>query len=388
MVSRMTMIRWPASASMTEAVRDLGPLEAALSGRGAAVCPGGATPGLGDTTPEGTAIVVGTSGSTGRPKLAMLSAAAVRASGEATAEHLGGHGQWLLALPPTHVAGLQVLARSLLAGHSPVAIDDGPFTPQGFAAATERLTSGARHYTSLVPTQLVRLLASPLGVEAAAAYDAILVGGAALPGAVHERAVAAGVRVVRTYGMSETAGGCVYDGRPLPCARARLDEGRIVLGGPMVADGYLGEPGLTARQFVREEGVRWFRTDDLGELADDGSLTVLGRADDVIVTGGLKVAPRVVEDAILTHLPALRECVVVGVPDTEWGQVVGALLVGDAVPDVERLREALRPHLAPHALPRLATGADGIPLRGPGKPDRAAARHLLERHGGARSSVG
>ncbi|AKT51207.1 o-succinylbenzoate--CoA ligase [Arsenicicoccus sp. oral taxon 190] len=379
----MTTTPWPGSASMRDAVRDLAPLERALDGRGPAVCPGGAPPDPSAPAPEGTAVVVGTSGSTGAPKLAVLSAAAVRASGEATAEHLGGHGQWMLALPPTHIAGLQVLARSLLAGHSPVALDDGPFSADGFADAAARLSPGVRHYTSLVPTQLVRLLASPRGTAAAAAYDAILVGGAALPGPVHERARAAGLTIVRTYGMSETSGGCVYDGRPLSCARVRLDEGRIVLGGAMVADGYLGEPGLTARQFVTEDGVRWFRTDDLGALADDGALTVLGRADDVILTGGLKVAPRVVEDAILTHVPEVRECVVVGVPDPEWGQVVGALLVGaggagaDTGWDLDRLRESLRPHLAAHALPRVAAGADAIPLKGPGKPDRTAARHLL-----------
>lgn len=423
-VGGMTMVYWPGTQSPASAVGDLAPLELALTGRGAAVCPSGAPPGRSDhvpSPPEGTAIVVGTSGTTGTPKLAVLSAAAVRASGEATAEHLGGHGQWLLALPPTHIAGLQVLARSLLAGHSPVATDDGPFTPEGFAAATERLTGGVRHYTSLVPTQLVRLLASPLGAEAAATYDGILVGGAALPATVHAQAVAAGLRVVRTYGMSETAGGCVYDGRPLSCARVRLDEGRISLGGEMVADGYLGETALTATHFTVEDGTRWFRTDDLGELAEDGTLTVLGRADDVIVTGGLKVAPRVVEDAILAHVTGVRECVVVGVPDLEWGQVVGALVVEDGARnggngggsdgdgggggcghagryevgdpaaaevatgwDAERVRAALRPHLAAHALPRVVAAADGIPLRGPGKPDRAAVRELLSSSTSAR----
>ncbi|WP_409483811.1 o-succinylbenzoate--CoA ligase [Arsenicicoccus dermatophilus] len=376
----MQLVAWPPSSSPADAVRDLGPLERALSGAGPAVCPSGVTA----ASPAGAAVVVGTSGSTGTPKPAVLSAAAVRASGQATAEHLGGHAQWLLALPPTHVAGLQVLARSLLAGHAPVAMPDGPFKPEVFAKATARLTPGIRHHTSLVPTQLLRLLASPVGTEAAASYDAILVGGAALPASVHAQAVAAGLRIVRTYGMSETCGGCVYDGTPLPATAVRLTrEGRVELGGPVVMDGYLGRPDLSAEVLTTDErGTRWFRTDDLGEVAADGTLTVLGRADDLITTGGLKVAPRVVEDAVLAHVAGIRECLVVGVPDPDWGQAVGVLLVGEPGagerPDeVPALRELLRPHLPAHALPRRVRLVAEMPLRGPGKPDRAAARELL-----------
>ncbi|MCH8613856.1 o-succinylbenzoate--CoA ligase [Arsenicicoccus dermatophilus] len=376
----MQLVAWPPSPSPADAVRDPGPLERALTGAGPAVCPSGVVA----ESPGDAAVVVGTSGSTGTPKLAVLSAAAVRASGQATAEHLGGQGQWLLALPPTHVAGLQVLARSLLAGHTPVAVTDGPFTPEVFAEATARLAPGTRHHTSLVPTQLVRLLASRAGTEAAASYDAILVGGAALPASVHAQALAAGLRIVRTYGMSETCGGCVYDGKPLPATAVRLTrEGRVELGGPVVMDGYLGRPDLTAAVLTTDErGTRWFRTDDLGEVAPGGTLTVLGRADDLITTGGLKVAPRVVEDAILAHVTGIRESLVVGVPDPDWGQAVGVLLVGepgaeDRSGDVPALRELLRPHLPGHALPRRVRLVAEMPLRGPGKPDRAAARELL-----------
>ena len=165
-----------------------------------------------------------TSGSTGRPRLVVLRPAALRASAAATAARLGGPGRWLLALPADHVAGVQVVVRALLAGAPPVVQDlRGGFRPAGFAAATARLGPG-RRYTSLVPTQLLRLLdAGGAALDALLGYDAVLVGGAALDAGLRARAEAAGVRVVATYGMTETAGGCVYDGVPLDGVRIRLD---------------------------------------------------------------------------------------------------------------------------------------------------------------------
>jgi O-succinylbenzoic acid--CoA ligase len=335
--------------------------------------------------PDGLAVVVGTSGSTGTPKRALLTAGALLASGRATHEHLGGPGQWLLALPGHHVAGLQVLLRSLDAGTTPVAMDlsDG-FLPQAFVDAWARLDPAGPRYTSLVPTQLIRLLDHHRGPDALRAFDAVLVGGAAMPPRLRRRAERAGVTVVATYGMSETAGGCVYDGKPLSCTQMAFDdEGRIHLGGATVAYGYLGRPDLTGEAFgADEDAVRWFRTDDVGHTDARARLHVDGRIDDLVNTGGLKVAPRLVEEAITEHVPGVAEVVVVGSPDPEWGEAVCALVVLEpgavrAGLTAAELRAHLRGILPEHALPRRATTATEVPLRGPGKPDRRAVAAMF-----------
>lgn len=329
-----------------------------------------------DDDADPTALVVATSGSTGTPRGALLAASALQASARATHERLGGPGTWLLALPAHHVAGVQVLVRSVVAGTAPTVLDlRGGFTPDGFVAATGRHRAPGRRYTALVPTQLVRLLdAGPGPVAALASYDAVLVGAAATPAALRARALAAGVRVVTTYGMSETCGGCVYDGSPLDGVRVDLDpDGRVLLGGPVVARGYRLQP--QAPQFFEADGWRWLRTDDLGELVD-GRLRVTGRADDVIVTGGLKVSPHAVE-AVLTAMPEVSECLVVGVPDAQWGQVVVAVLVVGANPPVlQHVRDAVTGALGAAAAPRRIVVVDRLPLRGPGKPDHRAAAAL------------
>lgn len=334
--------------------------------------------------PDDLAVVIGTSGSTGTPKLAMLGATALSASARGTHERLGGPGQWLLTLPAGHVAGVQVLLRSLDADTEPVVTDLGRgFTPGAFVSAAARLAPGHRHYTSVVPTQLGRLLADPAGARALTGFDAVLVGGAATPPLLRRRAEAAGVTVVTTYGMSETAGGCVYDGRALTGTRVRVDdEGRVHLGGATLAHGYLGRPDLTFAAFsVDRAGSRWFRTDDAGHLGDDGLLHVEGRLDDLVVTGGMKVAPRLVEEAAAEHVPGVGEAVVVGTPDPEWGQAVSLLVVpvaGARPLTVAEVRDHLRGHVPDHALPRRVTSAAAVPLRGPGKPDRRAVAGLFD----------
>jgi O-succinylbenzoic acid--CoA ligase len=332
-----------------------------------------------DTDP--TALVLATSGSTGVPKGALLPASALRASAEATARRLGGPARWLLALAPHHVAGVQVLVRSLLAGTVPEVLDlSAGFDVDAFARAAGALHG--RRCTALVPTQLVRLLdtgGEPLA--ALTAFDAVLVGGAATPPALLERARASGVRVTTTYGMSETAGGCVYDGVPLDGVRVRLDDagpdgaGRVLLGGPVVARGYRLRAGHSA--FSTADGTRWFATDDLGVLAAQ-RLQVRGRADDVIVTGGVKVAPQIVEEVVAT-VPGVRECLVVGVPDAEWGERVEVLVVAGApVPVLADVRRAVAERLGAAAAPRALHLVDAIPLRGLGKPDRAAAQRVAQ----------
>ncbi len=369
----------------------LGDLRSALDGSGPAVAPHAVNTAsqplpddVGDL-PPGLTLTIGTSGSTGRPKLAMLTGAALRASAEATHQRLGGQGQWLLALPAHHIAGIQVLVRSVVADTAPICMNlTGGFTPAAFARATAEISSSARAYTALVPTQLVRLLASADGCQALTRFAAVLLGGSAAPASLLARAKGFGVRVVTTYGMSETAGGCVYDGQALEVSRLRLeDDGRIRLGGATLARGYLGEPELSAESFIQDvEGTDWFRTDDVGHI-QEGALVVDGRIDDLINTGGLKVVPRVVE-AALVQLDTIAEAIVVGSTDPEWGQVVSAAVVvaqGSSPPSLEQVRDQLRGILPDHELPRrLATLAE-LPLRGPGKPDRSAVRRLFDHSG-------
>lgn len=342
-----------------------------------------------DAADDPTAVVVATSGSTGEPKGVLLSTSALYASADATHARLGGPGHWLLALPARHVAGLQVLLRSLRAGSVPGVLDARRgFRPETFArAAEEVLARPGRHYTSLVPTQLARLVAAGgPGLAALREFDAVLLGGAATPPTLRRRAEAAGVRVVTTYGMSETAGGCVYDGVPLDGVRVRLterqpgsDTGRIELSGPMLARGYRGCPDATAQVF--RSG--WFRTGDLGRRTEDGRWEVLGRTDDVINTGGVKVAPVLVERVLCAASGVLEACVV-GVADPECGQAVAAAVVPSdpgSPPAVEELCAAVREGVGVAAVPKVIRFFDSLPLRGPGKVDRRQLRSLLHRSG-------
>ncbi len=315
---------------------------------------------------DGISLVVATSGTTGTPKGAMLTAAALRASGDATHECLGGTGSWLLVLPPHHIAGMQVLLRSVLAGTQPVIVDvSAGFDPAALPGAVAAM-SGPRRYTSLVPTQLVKALGDRAAVEALASLDAVLLGGAATPAPVLAQATEAGITVVRTYGMSETSGGCVYDGIPLSGAKIRIDDGRVLLGGPMLASGYRGLPDHPA---FAEPG--WFRTDDAGSVVD-GVLRISGRLDEAISTGGLTVVPQVVEAALADH-PAVRECAVIGIEDRRLGQRVVAVVVAEGeAPTLEELRTHAQRTLDVTAAPRELFVVDALPLRGPGKLDRAA----------------
>jgi O-succinylbenzoic acid--CoA ligase len=350
-------------------------LEGVLDGRDSAILPVPADArsaehlteslGIGEDIDDDVAVVVSTSGTTGIPKGAMLTAPALIASASATHDRIGGPGTWLLALPAYHVAGLQVMVRSMLAGTVPVAIDPG-FDVAELPSAIQALGTGPR-YASLVAVQLAKALGDPAATAALAELDAILLGGGPMPTAVAESAAAAGIHVIRTYGMSETAGGCVYDGVPLDGVRVRIDDGRVVLGGDTLAKGYrhpsdpdpFAEPG-------------WFRTDDLGTLDDSGVLRILGRVDDGIGTGGLTVLPQLVEAALGTH-PSIADCAVFGVTDERLGQrVVAAVVVtpGAEPPTLAALRTHVEQTLDATAAPRELHVLDELPRRGIGKLDR------------------
>ncbi|TYL55074.1 AMP-binding protein [Nocardioides sp. BGMRC 2183] len=320
-------------------------------------------------------LVVTTSGSTGAPKQVVLSQAAVRASVRASAAALGGTGPWVLALPAGYVAGIQVIARSLLAGHPPTRYDEGGWP------------DGTGWFTSLVPTQLVRILRSPEETAALARAHTVLLGGGPIDPGLRARASAAGIRVVATYGAAETAGGCVYDGLPLDGVAVAIDsDGRIRIAGPTLFDGYLDDPVLTASTLV--DG--WYRTSDAGRIDEDGRLQVLGRLDDMVVSGGVNVPAAVVARRLREHpdLGSDRAAVeVLGVPDPEWGMRVVAFVApieadgvsaSAAVPSLEALRDWVAAAHPRSWAVRQVVVLEEMPLLENGKPDRQALRTMAE----------
>jgi len=351
----------------------LAALRDALAGGDAILVSGTAPPDdLPATVEQRVALVVETSGSTGQPKRVALSADALLANAGASESALGGPGQWVLALPTHYIAGLNVLARSLAAETEPVTVDGEHFTAAGFVAAVGRMSQPER-YTSLVPAQLATLLDEPAATTALAGFAAVLVGGQATPRALLDRAVAAGVRVRRSYGSSETSGGCVYDGVPIGTTTVKVVEGEVWIGGPSLAEGYLGDPGLTEERFVSDGGVRWFRTADAGSF-EGGSLTVTGRRDDVLISGGVKVALAAVE-RVLREQPGLHDAVVVSVPDDRWGEVP-VVLTASTDFDADAATAAVAAELGAPARPARVVTVPELPLLPSGKVDRLAAGAL------------
>jgi O-succinylbenzoic acid--CoA ligase len=327
----------------------------------------------GQAVPPGAAVMVPSSGSTGSPKWVALAAGAIKASAAASAQRLGGVGGWLLALPTTHMAGLNVLARAVLAD-GPLAAAEPSLEPGQLAQATARLGNGPK-FASLVPTQLHRALADGAVTATLARFDAILVGGAGLPPNLRAAAAQAGLNVVETYGMAETAGGCVYDGAPLDGVTVSLEPGgRIDLAGPTLALGYT-DLTATAQAFSGHGLNRVFRSRDLGRLGPDGRLKVIGRWDNVIVTGGIKVSPEPVE-ALLATLPGVQGAAVVGLPSQEWGQAVVALVAGAHPPTLDQVRSRVKGHLTSAHAPQAVGAVPSLPQLAPGKLDRAAAARL------------
>ena len=314
---------------------------------------------------DDVALVIATSGSTGVPKGAQLSRAALEASARATMRRIGlrDDDRWLSCLPWQHIGGLQVLLRARLFD-TPIDVHES-FDVDRFARADASLVS-------LVPTQLARLLDA--GVDLGK-FRVVLLGGAAAPPSLLRRAAAAGARVVTTYGMSETAGGCVYDGVPLEGVDVRVDaaDGRVLLRGPVLMTGYRLQPELTAAALAHG----WLHTNDAGSL-HDGRLVVHGRLDDVIVTGGENVVATQVA-AVLAEHPAVADAAVAAAPDEIWGQRVVAVVVPrGAAPTLDDVRRWLAGRLPTAAAPRALVVVERIPRLVSGKPDRLALERLAQ----------
>lgn len=387
---------------------------------------------------EPIALVVGTSGSTGTPKRTALTARALAASAVATERFFGSNSdaasQWLLALPAHYIAGAQVLARSVLAGTAPViarsVTEPVHFTPEVFLQAVEHMSS-ARRFISLVPTQLHKLLESAdanphLGAEiheALGSFTGILLGGAPASADLLAAATALGLNTVTTYGSAETAGGCVYSGSVLPGVRVELvpeegmpavpdtdgkpaQVGRIWISGAHLASGYIGDAARTAEHFfTAADGTRWYRTDDYGLLSptnnpdstargNEQRLQVLGRSDDVLISGGVKISARAVATVLEEH-PAVREACVIGLPDARWGTAIAAAVTlvpsaGAAATSTQNrpalneelcalLRARCAEKLGAPAAPKQLSILPDFPLTSTGKPDRAEIYSILDR---------
>jgi o-succinylbenzoate---CoA ligase len=310
----------------------------------------------GEPVEDGVAAVVATSGTGGAPKLVELGADAIEWSARATSRALaaGAGDRWLCCVAPHGVAGLAVLARAWHTG-LPVEVHDR-FDPAAVAEAAGRAT-----LVSLVPTMLRRLLAAG---DQATRFRRILLGGGPIPPDLAAEAGTRGAHLVRTYGLTETFGGMVHDGHPLPGVDLRVEEpeGEILARGPMLFRRYRGDPGRTAAAL--RDG--WLATGDLGRLGPDNDLVVLGRRDDLVISGGVNVHPDEVE-AVLARHPGVAEAAVAGRPDPEWGQRVAAFVVPrdpDRPPSLEELRAFTRERLAAAKAPRELVLVPALP-RGP-----------------------
>ena len=321
-------------------------------------------------------ITVETSGSTARPKRVRLSGSALIASARATSGAIG-EGGWVLALPLSYIAGIMVAVRSLVAETPLVDARREPFDAREFAQLAGSLPD-LTWFTALVPAQLIRLVDFAEGDadarDALRRFSRVLVGGQAIPSGLIDRATALGIRVTKTYGSAETAGGVVYDGRPIGDTRVRIaEDGRVIIASSSLADEYHGDTELTATSFWVDDGTRWWFTTDLGVL-DDGVLTILGRVDDIIITGGIKVSlgdiDRVLESAGV-------DAVASWFADDTWGQVPALVSTSDL--DREVMRDLIERELSKAARPYRFVAVSELPRLSSGKIDRRALQELVAR---------
>lgn len=304
--------------------------------------------------PEDVALIIDTGGTSGKPKSVALTSHALRASATLSNQSLGAldADRWSLALPLHHIAGVNQLLRSIALGTEPV-IRGGEFI-------------------SIVPTQLHRALRdNDEFLDELRGAKAVLIGGAQVSRALLDRGSAAGITLVTSYGMTEMCGGCVFDGKALPGVQVRiLESGRIALSGPMRATGYLVDGKLSGADVFVDE---WFMSNDRGSIDIDGTLQIEGRIDDVIISGGEKIATNAVENFLRSRFPEL-EIYAMGIPDEQWGQALRIVMTKDAGrPSLSlgELRSLIAESIGRVAAPRSLLLLSEMPTKSNGKIDFA-----------------
>jgi len=325
---------------------------------------------------DGVAVVLTTSGSTGSPRGVLLSSTALTSSAQGAANLLGiptAESAWLVAIPVTSAGGFAVVVRSWLAGFEPETLQSVggavPFRTEDFVASTRQLAqrAGSRALlTSLVPTQLARILDDAEGRSALGEYSAILVGGARFDSTIRERAQAAGVTVLSTYGLTETCGGCVFDNTVFPGVDVRIaPDGEVLVSGDVLALGYRLDADLTAQRFI--DG--WLHTGDIGSI-DEGRLSIVGRRDDIVTVKGVNVATGAVE-RVICAIPGVDACAVIATPHAIDGHRLTAFVV--ARTDLaSTIKATVAEQLGPVAAPSTISAITSIPVLPNGKTDRAA----------------
>ena len=336
------------------------------------------------------AIVSATSGSTGTPKGVMLSQQALTASASAFGDRFGTNNRWVVSMPAHRIAGIMVLVRSWF-HNSPFEIDPSvggarTFEAAAFAATTMRAVresnkDGRALMVSLVPTQIARLLESgSVGIEALQSYDLVLSGAAATSQPMLNKLRELGIKVSVSYGMTETCGGCVFDGRPLDGVKISLgtkddvEPGRVTISGPVAASGYRLRPDLDAVSFISGQ----IQTHDVGKLDSSGLLHILGRLDDVVTVGGVNVALSAVE-SLIRHHPAIEDVAVIDLQDELWGSIPIAYAVTRThVPDtsnlISEIQSTIRDQIGRAAVPRTVQFVSALPMLDSGKIDRISLR--------------
>lgn len=336
-------------------------LAAALIGTGPALCFG---PISQSHVPSSVVVVVATSGTTGASKEVGICAKSLLSSAKAANENLGAKfgDVWSLLLPLDHVAGINVLVRSLELGTTPIDLRNASQYPRA-------------DFTAIVPTQLFRALNGDTQLlEHLKNCRAVLVGGAALNDGTRESAVKAGISIVTTYGMTETCGGCVYDGTPLAGVDIDASDGIIKIKGSTIAHSYLNDEPGWRDSFV--DG--WFVTKDSGRMIE-GKLEIIGRIDDVIISGGKKVSLSSIEGALHDKFNE-NEFAAFSVPDAEWGNALHIAIGGSHSISTQDISAYLENALGVAAKPKGFLILSTLPMVGVGKVDQQAlAQAVLER---------
>jgi len=343
--SQRKILRVSPACEIPQLARDI---TAALAGNGPTLGFGEV---ISDIAPVQAAVLIGTSGSTGAPKEIFLSSHALVSSARASNAFIGAKpgDTWSLLLPLTHVAAVNVFVRAFELGTIPVDL-------RNHSGEYPRVD-----FTAIVPTQLFRALNGDQDLlKHLQGAKKVLVGGAALPQALHNQAVAAGVSIVTTYGMSETSGGCVYNGEVLDGVEVEVRGGSIFIRGKILA-------------LDLELTDGWFESNDLGEFVDD-KLVVIGRSDDVIISGGENLSLNNVEKVLNEYFPALQ-LAAFSVDDAQWGQTLHIAVVGDA--DSESISKVLQSEIGAFAKPKGIHAMDSLPLLGIGKVDRKRLAQVI-----------